>query len=288
MKNAKLITTLTLALALLAGAAAALGIFSAGGPGPRTFTTVHGEAVVLYGKGVYSNMSAEVAPQGIAQDVVTLFAGIPLLLLGLLKARKGSTSALLLLTGTLGYFFVTYLFYLMMAVFSVLFPLHCLSLSLAFFSLVLSARELRGREEMRRWSAAFPARAIGSFLIFSALMIALLWLSVVIPPLMAHMVPVEVAHYTTLVVQGLDLALLLPICFVSGVLLLRRCEEGFLYASVYCVFLALLMTALTAKVLAMAVLGFNVMPAVLIIPVFNLLSILAALTWFKNLRSKRS
>lgn len=57
-----------------------------------------------------------VAIQGIAQDYVTLLVGIPLLLVELYFFRKGSLSGKFLLTGTLLYFMLTYLFYL--AIFS--------------------------------------------------------------------------------------------------------------------------------------------------------------------------
>jgi hypothetical protein len=60
-------------------------------------------------------MSAEVAPQGIVQDYVTLFLGIPLLFLSLFMANNGSLRGRFLLSGALGYFLVTYLFILLWA-----------------------------------------------------------------------------------------------------------------------------------------------------------------------------
>src|SRR5690606_11461775 len=75
-------------------------------------------AVLAAGTGIYS---AEVAPQGIAQDYVTLFPGLPFLWISLAWARKGSLRGRFLLAGVLGYFFVTYLFYLMMGMYNALF-----------------------------------------------------------------------------------------------------------------------------------------------------------------------
>jgi hypothetical protein len=48
---------------------------------------------------------------------------------------------------------------------------------------------------------------------------------------------------------------------------------GYLLAPIYLGFLSLLMTALSAKVLAMALLGQPVMPAIVIIPLFNITAI---------------
>lgn len=110
MKSIKSITILVSVIALFAVIATTKGIFSTGGPGPYQIETVRGDTVTVYGKGLYRHMSIDVAPQGIAQDYVTLFIGIPFLLLSLYLARTGSLKGRLLLAGVLGYFLVTYLF----------------------------------------------------------------------------------------------------------------------------------------------------------------------------------
>ncbi|MDZ7771162.1 MAG: hypothetical protein U5K31_00180 [Balneolaceae bacterium] len=73
--------------------------------------------------------------------------------------------------------------------------------------------------------------------------------------------------------QGLDLGLLLPLAFVSGLLLLRERPLGYLLAPV---FLVLMMVALTAKIIAMGMLGQEIMPAVIIIPAFGLAALIFA------------
>ena len=105
-------------------------------------------------------------------------------------------------------------------------------------------------------------------------MIALLWLSVVLPPLFdGSIYPLELNHYTTLIVQGMDLGLLLPICLISAVLLLKKKDLGYLAVPVYSVFLSILMTALTAKLIAMGMQGQQIIPAIIFIPSFALISI---------------
>ena len=49
------------------------------------------------------------------------------------------------------------------------------------------------------------------------------------------------------------------------------------------IFLSLLTTALTAKVVAMYGLGYNVIPVIFIIPAFNLLTILSTIAILKNI-----
>lgn len=117
--------------------------------------------------------------------------------------------------------------------------------------------------------------------------IAFLWLSIVIPPLLdGSIVPRQVEHYTTLIVQGLDLAVLLPAGLISGLLLLRARPSGYLFAPVYFVFLSLLMTALSAKVIAMALLGYNVIPVIIIIPAFNILAVICTIILMKSIRER--
>jgi hypothetical protein len=118
-------------------------------------------------------------------------------------------------------------------------------------------------------------------------MIALLWLSIIVPPLMdGSVVPKSVEHYTTLTVQGFDLSIFLPITFLSGLLLLKKRKFGYLMAGVTLVLLSLLMTALTAKIIAMALSDVNVVPAVFIIPWFLVLSVVFGTILYKNINQK--
>ena len=206
--------------------------------------------------------------------------------LALRAAGRGSRRARFVLAGTLSYFFVTYLFYLMMAEYNAMFPAYVLLLSASFFALALVLLGFDVQTLPQWFSSGAPVRSVGGFLMVSAVIIAVLWLSVVVPPLLdGTVVPRAVEHYTTLVVQGLDLALLLPLSFLAGYLVRRRASLGFLLAPTYVVFLTLLMTALTAKVVAMGLLGSGIMPAIVIIPTLN---VVAGILAFRMVRSVAS
>jgi hypothetical protein len=119
--------TLLTVIAVAAAFAAAIGIFSDAGPGPREHQSVRGETVPIYGYGPYRHMSADVAVQGIGQDYVTLFIAVPLLVgVAVATLRRegtrpaGSLRRRLLLAGITGYFFVTYLFYMLMGTYNYL------------------------------------------------------------------------------------------------------------------------------------------------------------------------
>jgi hypothetical protein len=283
MNHKRIITIIVIAISVLSAVAASIGIFSKGGPGPSTIISVRGAEVQLYGKGVYHHMSAEVAPQGVAHDVVTLFLAIPLLIFSLTFYRQGSLKGKIVLTGILGYFLTTYMFFTLMAMYNQLFLLWVLILSLCFHAFYIMFSGLKEEEFTGNVTSQIPSRWLGGFLIFCSVSIGLLWLSIVVPPALTGTIPIQVEHYTTLIVQALDLAIGLPVAFIAGILVIKRKGFGYKLAAVYIVFLSLLMCALSAKVIAMASLGFNVVPAIFIIPAFAVVSVLLTIICVKKI-----
>lgn len=282
----KPLPVLILLIVLFAIAATTTGIFSSGGPGNYAYTSIRGKTVQIYGKGLYKDMSAEVAPQGIAQDHVTLFIAIPLLIISFFKAVKGAEKGKYLLSGTLGYFLVTYLFYMVMGMYNSMFLLYVILTGLSFFSFIIMIRSFDINQLPDFFKSTTPLKATGGFLMFSSIIIAMMWLSIIVPPLInGTIIPLQAEHYTTLIVQGLDLGILLPGSFISGLLLIRKKTTGYLLAPVYFVFLSLLMTALSAKIIAMKLLGYNVIPAIFIIPMFNLIAVICTISLLKNIKN---
>ncbi len=270
-------------ICVMAAVVTTLGIFSSEGPGPFTHESIRGLNVAVYGRGLYRHMSAEVAPQGIAQDYVTLCIGIPLLLFSLVWARSGAIRGKVLLTGVLGYFLVTYLFYTAMAMYNEMFLAYVFLLSTSFFAFARCFSNLSPMRLNAHFKAQRSLNRASIILLMISLAIALLWLSIVVVPLIdGTIIPQQVEHYTTLIVQGFDLALLLPLAVVSAITMLQKKPLAYLMLPVYFVFLTLMMTALTAKIVAMAYLGYSVVPAIFIIPAFNLLCLGCTADIFRN------
>ncbi len=287
MKKKQIITALVVLIAIFSAIAALFGIFSDAPTGITEYETIRGNTITLYGKGIYGHMPADVAIQGIAQDWITLCLAIPLLLISLVGFLKNSLKARLILTGTVGYFFVTYLFYLNMGMYNIMFLVYAALLGLAFFALLNLLLSFDYAVIGKAFAKSAPAKWAGGFLMFNSIAIAWMWLGIVVPPLIDGTIyPEELFHFTTLVVQGLDLGLLLPLSFVSGYLLFRTTALGLVSGTVYIVFLSLLMTALSAKIVAMALNGVNVIPAVFIIPAFNLLTVWLAFRIIQTIKGE--
>jgi hypothetical protein len=286
MDHQKTVTVLGACIVTLAAIAALTGMLSSGGPGAYEYESIRGEIITIHGEGVYRHMSADLAPQGIAQDYVTFFIAIPLLIYGIIWARKGSLKGRFLLAGTLGYFLVSYLFYLVMGMYNILFLLYVSLTGVSFFAFALTLLSIEPKRLHEQFAEKTPVRVAGGFLIFNGVAIGLMWLGIVVPPLLdGTIIPIQTEHYTTLIVQGLDLAILLPLSVVTGILFIRKRPLGYLLAPVYFVFLSILMTALIAKIVAMGLQGQNVMPAVIIIPVITAVSIVCTWLIFRSISS---
>ncbi len=172
-----------------------------------------------------------------------------------------------------------------MGMYNALFLIYAALLATSFFAFVLMMLSFEPRSLPGSFHENTPVKTTGGFLIFQCVAISIMWLGIVIPPLISgEIIPKQVEHYTTLIVQGLDLALLLPIGIVAGVLFIRERPFGYLMTPVYFVFLSLLMLALTSKVLAMRLLGQHVMPAIIIIPLFGIIAIICTLFIFNSIK----
>jgi hypothetical protein len=113
----------------------------------------------------------------------------------------------------------------------------------------------------------YRRRFVGGFLLLNGTVVGTLWLSVIVSPLLAGtLYPSGLAHLTTMIVQGFDLALFLPPSLLAGYWYLKRRAPGDLLAPCYAVFLSLQMAALLAKISWMSLVGAKPGPALVIIP----------------------
>jgi hypothetical protein len=254
------LSILTLLVAFLALVAAGTGVLWTGsGTGP-TIQSPYGERVVLNGAGLYRHDSVSVAAQALAQDVVTLVVGIPLLLVSLLLFRQGSLRGRLLLTGTLAYFLYTYASYAFGAAFNDLFLLYVALFSLSLFATVMGFASLDIPDLPRCFSPRLPRKGIAIFLFVVAAFLLFAWLGRILPSQLGHRPPVGIEGYTTLVIQVLDLGLIVPASALGGVLLLLRRPWGYLLASVVLIKGATLALAVTTMAINMLRHGVAVSP----------------------------
>jgi hypothetical protein len=255
MKTSAIVIKLTYPILLLALLAAGTGLFWERPGHPSEITTLRGETVQLFGRGLYRYDTVSYAVQAIGQDAATLLIGIPLLLLGLLLARKGSLRGELLLAGGLGYMLYTYTSYSFLSVYNELFLVYVGLFSLSLFAFILALSGMDTELVTRSVAAGMPRRGIAVFLLFIAVFLTLAWLGRIVPPLLTGQPPVGLEAYTTLVIQVLDLGIIVPTSALTAVLLLRQHPWGYTLASVLLVKALMMGAALVAMIIAQVLTG---------------------------------
>lgn len=255
MKPSKTVVWLSSLIAALALLAAGIGLFWQDGGRSFSFTTLHGQTVQLFGQGLYRYDTVATAAQEKAQDVVTLFLGVPLLVVALYLYRRGSLRGHLLLAGTLGYFLYTYASMAFNTTYNVLFLVYVALFSASLFVFVLALSSIDIRALPSHFSSHLPRRSIAGFLFAVGGFLLLMWLGLIVPPLLVGQVPQGLESTTTLVIQVLDLGVIAPVAVLSGILLLRRVPLGYLLASTVLVKSVTLGTAVSAMVVRQLLAG---------------------------------
>ncbi len=287
MKHHRTIIILTALIVLLSLVAGITGIMPGEGTGPegQTFVSIHGENVQLHGKGIYANDSVAAAAQAIAQDWVTVFLGVPLLILSCWLASRKSLRARLLFAGTLAYFLYTYMSYSFLCTYNSLFLVYVALMSLCFFAFVLVMLSFDMAQLQEAFSESLPVKTIGTLIITFISAIALMWLGRIVPPLMTGGTPLGLEHYTTLVIQVMDLGLVIPVSILAGILLMRRKPAGLLLAAVMCMKGATMLTSLTAMVINQKLTGVDISVAEMVVfPAANLLVLLGIYVFMTKIK----
>jgi hypothetical protein len=285
MKNKKTINVLVLIIAILAFIATLTGIMSSYGNGERIFISVFGEEVTLYGKGIYQNDSVSVTAQGLAQDYVTLILGIGVLLFSLFQFNKGSLKGKLLLLGMLGFFLYTYISYTFLWTYNPMFLAYVAIMSSSLFAFVLTIMTIDINNLKENFNDKMPVKFLGSFQIFIGIAIALLWIGKIVPALLDQTVPVGLDHYTTLVIQAMDLGFIVPTAILSGTLLIKKSNYGYLLSSVVIIKGIALLSSISAMIFSQFMAGVNMnIVEIIMFPIFNIIVLICLIILLKNIK----
>jgi hypothetical protein len=244
------------ALAALAAAAAGLFWQPANAPGlPYTFTTLHGQAAQIDGRGLYQYDTVFSAAAFRAMDVLTVIVALPLLAWGFGLYRRGSARGGLLLAGALLYFVYNGASMTFGAAFNSLFLVYTalFSASLFAFIAVLMAFDLEAFAA--RLAPGLPRRGLALFLFVAGLGTLGLWLSDLIGPLLAGQAPKLLGPYTTMFTHGFDSAVITPAAVMTGVFLLQRKPMGYLLAAPLLVLCTLNGVAVIAQTVSQTLAG---------------------------------
>ncbi len=237
--------------------------------------------------GTYARDSASMAAQGVGQDVVDLFLGVPLLIVTFVYTSRGSRLGTLLYAGTLFYILYSFIIYCFGVFFNQWFLLYCLTLALSLYSFILVMSGLKGLN-VAGWFDRAPVKTVSIFVLFVALVFYAMWLKSLVPAIINKSVPVELMEYKLPVnaVHVIDLAFALPGLVLGSVLLWRGKGMGYVIASVALVFIILLSLVLAAIVIVLARREISEdLSVAFVFGGLTVVSLVVAVLWFRKIKS---
>jgi hypothetical protein len=152
-------------------------------------------------------------------------------LLGIAEYAGGSLRGRLLLTGTLGFILYTYMSMCFGTAYNRLFLVYVALFGLSLYAFVLSMLSFDLKALPAHFSEKLPCGWIAGLLFVAAAFLLLAWLGRIAAANAPDAIP-ALENVTSMFIQAMDLALIVPLCILAGVLLLRRSAWGYLLASV--------------------------------------------------------
>jgi hypothetical protein len=183
-------------------------------------------------------------------SVATLLVAIPLVILSLRAAYRGSLRGQLVWLGGLAYFVYTYLEFAVSPPFTALYLVYIAAFACAISALVIGVASIDIAELSVAFGDRFPRRTIATFSIVFALLLAMAWLRGITSMTLAGAFGWPAGEGAVRhVVHALDLGLQVPLGIATGVTLLQRRSAGLLLSSIMLVNVVCMGAALTAMVL---------------------------------------
>lgn len=242
-------------IALLAVMTAGVGLLASGGEGPSTFFNVYGQAVELYGRGLYRNDSLLVGSGFAGVNVVTLLVALPLLLAAYARARRGSQNSEIVLTGALFYFLYNGASMTFAAMFNSLFLAYIGLFSASLFATIIALVTFDAKALAARVLPGFPHRGMAIFAFVAGVGTLILWMSELVEPSLTGTAPELIGPYTTLFTHGFDSAVITPAAVLTGVFLLQRKPLGYLLIAPIMIFCALIGLVVIGQTIGQALAG---------------------------------
>lgn len=283
---------LSLAIGVLALACALAGLYWNGTGGPATVTTLSGQSVELYGRGLYRNDTVFAAGNNRGSDLTMLILGIPLLAASVMLYLRGSLLGRLLLLGTLGFFLYVAASYALGAVaYDEMFLAYVGLFAACLFAFVVAFSSFDAETLGRALPEGMPRRWPGGFMVASGAATFAIWIMEPVAALLAAESPESLETRTTLFTTALDIGVIVPAALVAGILILCRCPFGYVVAFSLLILEAMLMPMITIATIVQIREGVSFEPGEIVGPiagfsVFAVLSLWVITTLLRQLGNR--
>lgn len=228
-RRLRALAALCMAIALLAGVAAALGVFARGSGDTATAVSIRGERFEYVTDGIYVYNAERIVAEGVGWDAVTLFLVAPMLLLTAWRVSRGSLRARLIALGLLGYVFYQYFMYALYWALGPLLPVFIVLFTAAGAAIVWTVTTIDMAGLPGEFTGRFPRKAMAVFSAAVGLLLVGMWSQRIATALSGDVQGILYGA-STLSVQVLDLGVVVPLAFATAVLIWKRRPIGYLLA----------------------------------------------------------
>lgn len=254
---------------------------------PLVTLLIIGSCVGIFTPDFYSGETPGWQAQSIGQDIINLFLVTPCLIVSSFLAYKNNQTAIKIWAGILLYLIYTFALYCFDLHFNNLFLLYCFCLGLSFYSFAYYfTKNLIDYKE--GFINTTYSRIVGIYFIIVATAFYLLWLVEIIPAIKMNITPKTVVDIglPTNGVHVLDLSIILPAIFLTGIYILKRKHPGFILAPVILTFITLMDISIGILAVVMKVKGIeSSLMLTLIMAVLASFSLILLIGYVKNIRS---
>ena len=273
-------------IGILALFAIVMGLFYDTPGQPYLITSFRGEQVMINGHGLYYYDTVSTVAQMQGNDIIALVVGLPLLIISTWMAFHGSLRGRLLLTGTMGFFLYTYMSMSMLTAYNALFLVYVALFTMSLYAFILCMLSFKLDELPHHFSEKLPRGWIAGVLFAVGGFLFIAWIGRVVPELLHPETPAALENTTTRVIQAMDLALIVPLAVLSGILLLRKSAWGYLLASVAILKGLTMSLAVSTMAINMALKGVSesvgIMVPFLVLTVLNMVMVVLLLLNIKE------
>jgi hypothetical protein len=191
-------------------------------------------------------------------DAVTLFVAVPLLVISLVLAQRGSKRAQLIWLGSLDAILYTYAFFLFAAALNWFFLLYVALFTLPIFTLLFGLINLDVEAIAEQFRPKTPVKWIAAYMIFVALGLTTVYLLQFVGFVTTGEIPAIVlkTDHPTNVVPALDFSMVIPWLVLGGIWLWQRRPWGYVISAIMIVKGAVYMLSLTAASISPVMAGF--------------------------------
>jgi hypothetical protein len=202
---------------------------------------ISGSIIALSLSEIYAGLTPVFLPQALAQDIANLVLVSPMWLILAGLALHGSLRAYLLWLGVLTFTVYNYVIYTFSIPFGLLFLLWVAVFGMCIFSLIGGLATIDHKAVASSFTSRRATLVVAWFLIITAVLFGLLWLSEDVPAFLSRSRPQSLVDMAlpTNPVHILDLGFFLPAVIVTGVLLIKRKALAYTLAPAFIVFLIL-------------------------------------------------